>query len=399
MRKSLHTDRSEGADPARREMLKLSLLAAGFAATGVPAYPAAWFQEGETVVPFSDIPPEFTTQRSPNPETIPGQNLIAQDLRNLKSWITPIEDFYSVQHYPVPQLDAGQFRLTLSGLAGKPMTLSLADLKRHPKVERTVVFECGGNARRRFHGMVGNATWRGVELKTVLQEAEPNLSAREVYFWGADRGTEQIRNAEYEQNFARSLPINEAMAANAILAYEMNGKELPVIHGYPLRLVVPGYYGVCNVKWLDRIEFAADRLMMRFMARDYVTIMGREVNGRTQWIETSVTKMRIKSVPVRVSRSGARFKVFGAAWSDGTPLRGVDVRMDGGEWRPATLDRQNNTFAWTFWSFEQAGLNPGEHTVVSRATDQLGRTQPDNLDMKKSNWENNELFVRKFVVS
>lgn len=397
--KDLRTDRLGVADPTRRELLRLSLLTVGFATTAVRGYPAAWFQNAETVVPFSDVPADFTTQRSPNPETVPGQNLVSQDLRELKFWTTPIEDFYSVQHYPVPQVEAAQFRLTLSGLAGRPMTLSLEELKRRPKVERTVVFECGGNAQRRFHGMVGNATWAGVELKTLLEEAQPAADAREVYFWGADRGMEKIRGADYEQNFARSLPVDVAGTANAILAYEMNGRPLPVIHGFPVRLVVPGYYGICNVKWLDRIEFAADRLMMRFMARDYVTIMGREVNGRTEWIETSVTKMRVKSVTARVTRSGSQCKVFGAAWSDGTPLQGVDVQVDGGAWRPATLDRHNNPFAWTFWSYETADLSPGEHTVVSRATDQLGRTQPDNLDRKKTNWENHELFFRKFVVS
>ena len=397
--KDQQTDRLGVADPARRELLKLSLLTVGFATTAVRGYPAAWFQNAATVVPFSDVPADFTTQRSSNPETVPGQKLASQDLRDLESWLTPIEDFYSVQHYPVPRVDAAQFQLTLSGLVGRPVTLSLDELKRRPKVERTVVFECGGNSRRRFHGMVGNATWAGVELKTLLEEARPATDAREVYFWGTDRGTERIRNAEYEQNFARSLPVGVASTADAILAYEMNGRPLPVIHGFPLRLVVPGYYGICNVKWLDRIEFAADRLMMRFMARDYVTIMGREVNGRTEWIETSVTKMRVKSVTARVTRSGSQFKVFGAAWSDGTPLKGVDVRVDGSEWQPATLDHQNNTFAWTFWSYETTGLSTGEHTVVSRATDQLGRTQPDNLDMKKTNWENNELFFRKFIVS
>jgi DMSO/TMAO reductase YedYZ molybdopterin-dependent catalytic subunit len=247
--------------------------------------------------------------------------------------------------------------------------------------------------------MVGNATWAGAELQSLLKEAQPGRDAREVYFWGADRGVEKIRNADFEENFARSLPFDVASTANAILAYEMNGRPLPVIHGFPVRLVVPGYYGVCNVKWIERIEFAADRLMMRFMARDYVTIMGREVNGRTEWIETSVTKMRPKSVIAKVTRLGPQFKVFGAAWTDGTPVQSVDVQVDGGAWRPATLDRRNDPFAWTFWSYETAGLVVGEHTLASRATDQRGRTQPDNLDMKKTNWENNELFFRKIVVS
>jgi len=386
-------------DPSRRELLRLSLLTVGFATTAVPGFPATWFQEAETVVPFTDIPANFTTQRSDAPEAIPGQNLVNQDLRKLQSWITPAEDFYSVQHYPVPQLDPAQFRFSVSGLVERPITLTLDQLKRRPRVERTVVFECGGNSARRFHGMVGNATWAGAELRPLLEEARPRGDAREVYFWGADKGKEKIRDGEYEQNFARALPVDVARSANAVLAYEMNGKPLPVIHGFPLRLVVPGYYGVCNVKWLDRIELGADRLMTRFMARDYVTIMGREVNGRTEWIETSVTKLRPKSAIARVTRAGSRVNIFGAAWSDGTPLKGVDVQIDGGAWRPATLERQNNPFAWTFFHYDTTGLAPGEHSLVSRASDERGRTQPDNLNMKKTLWENNELFHRKIMVS
>ncbi len=137
---------------------------------------------------------------------------------------------------------------------------------------------------------------------------------------------------------------------------------------------------------------------MRFMARDYVTIMGRQVDGRTEWIETSVTKMRVKSAIARVTRRGDRIRLFGFALSDGTPLRGVDVRIDGGPWQPARIDRQDNPFSWAFWSLETEGPAPGEHTVVSRATDRIGRTQPDNLDSKKTNWENNELFSRKITI-
>ena len=396
--KDQRTDSIEVTDPSRRELLRLSLLTLGFATTAVPGFPAAWFQEGETVIPFTDVPDTFAWRR-PGAEPNPGQNVLAQDLRNLRSWKTPMDDHFTVLHYGVATIDAAAYRLQVAGLVERPLTLTLDELKRRPKVERTAVFECGGNSVRRFHGMVGNATWAGAELRSLVETARPTAAAREVYFWGADRGKEKIRDGEYEQNFARALPLSEALGANAVLAYEVNGQPLPVAHGSPVRLLVPGYYGVCNVKFLERIELAADRLMTRFMARDYVTIMGREVNGRTEWIETSVTKMRVKSVTARVTRAGSRFKVFGAAWSDGTALKGVEVQVDGGAWQPATLERQNNPFAWTFWSYDMPALGAGEHTVVSRATDQRGRTQPDDLNMKKTIWENNELFPRKMLVS
>jgi DMSO/TMAO reductase YedYZ molybdopterin-dependent catalytic subunit len=247
--------------------------------------------------------------------------------------------------------------------------------------------------------MVGNATWAGTDLRSLLRDAKPTDGARETYFWGADIGKETIRNAEYEQNFARSLPIDDALTAGAILAYEMNGKPLPVAHGFPVRLIVPGFYGVCNVKFLDRIELAKDRLMTKFMARDYVTLSGREVNGRTEWVERSVTRMRVKSVVARVTRRDQRLRVFGVAWTDGTPLKSVEVRLDDGVWQRAALDRQDTPHAWAFWSLDTTAPGAGEHTIVSRATDRQGVTQPDNLALKKTIWENNELFPRKIMVS
>jgi hypothetical protein len=138
--------------------------------------------------------------------------------------------------------------------------------------------------------------------------------------------------------------------------------------------------------------------MTRFMAKDYVTLMGREENGKTEWVETSVTHQRVKSVVARVTRSGNQFRIFGAAWSDGTPLDRVEVRIDDGSWQSATLDRPSNPHSWTFFTLQTDGLGAGEHTVVSRATDVDGRTQPVDLNMKRTRWENNELFARTIEV-
>lgn len=383
----------------RREMLRQAgLVTAGLALTPASGWPATWFRADEVVVPFTDVPDTFTGRRG-GVEQFPGQSLIAQDLRKLTSWTTPIEDFFVVAHYNIPELDASAYRLQISGLTARPLTLTLEQLMRRPRVERTTVFECGGNRKELFHGMVGNAVWGGVELRPLLEEAGPTSDAREVYFWGADAGPEEIRGEQFEQNFARSMSLAEVMETNPILAFEMNGRPLPVAHGYPVRLIVPGWYGVAQVKWLDRIELGADRLMTRFMARDYVTLMGRETNGETEWVETSVTRQRIKSAIARVTRSDDRFRIFGVAWSDGTPLDRVEVQVDGGEWRVATLERQENPHAWTFFSLDTTGLAPGEHRLVSRAFDARGRTQPVNLDTKKTRWENNELFPRTILVS
>jgi DMSO/TMAO reductase YedYZ molybdopterin-dependent catalytic subunit len=165
---------------------------------------------------------------------------------------------------------------------------------------------------------------------------------------------------------------------------------------------VPGWYGVANVKWLDRIELSPRRFLGRFMGRDYVTIAGRQVGDRVEYTETSVTRILVKSMVARVTRpSGSTagpLTVTGVAFTDGTPLDKVEVQVDGGSWRAARLEAQRNPFAWTFWSLDVDTLPPGSHTVASRATDRRGRTQPVDLSMKKSNWENNAIWVRKIRV-
>ncbi|MBV25405.1 MAG: sulfite oxidase [Gemmatimonadetes bacterium] len=375
-------------DVSRREMLKQAgLVSVGLAVTPVPGWPASWFKQEVTVVPFTDM------------ANYRGASRMAQDLRELTSWLTPTEDFFSIGHYGTPEVDASAYRLQVTGLVERPITLTLDELKARPKVEPTTVFECSGNSRGLVHGMVGNATWAGAALMPLLAEVRPTADSREVYFWGADTGTEEIRGQEYEQNFARSMSLEHVNELGPILAYEMNGEPLPVAHGFPVRLIVPGWYGIAQVKWLERIELGVDRLMTRFMAKDYVTLMGREENGRTEWLETSVTHQRVKSVIARVTRAEDQFTIFGAAWSDGTPLDRVEVRVDDGAWRAATMDRPDDPHTWTFFTFETEGLTPGEHTLVSRATDVDGRTQPVDLSMKLTRWENNELFERTIQVS
>ncbi len=399
----MNSDRSTSPinfDLTRRELLRQGgLVAVGLAVTPVPGWPATWFTQEVTVVPFTDVPASFTGLRGGAGGGLPGQNRIAQDLRELTSWLTPTEDFFSIGHYGTPEVDASSYRLRVTGLVERPLTLTLDELKARPKVEPTTVFECSGNSRGLVHGMVGNATWAGAALMPLLAEVRPTADSREVYFWGADAGTEELRGQEYEQNFARSMSLDQINETGPILAYEMNGEPLPAAHGFPVRLIVPGWYGIAQVKWLQRIELGADRLMTRFMAKDYVTLMGREENGRTEWLETSVTHQRVKSVVARVTRSEDRFTIFGVAWSDGTPLDRVEVRVDDGEWGAATMERPDDPHTWTFFNFETEGLTPGEHTIVSRATDVDGRTQPVDLSKKRTRWENNELFERTIQVS
>jgi len=360
----------------------------------IPAWaiPNAWLAADEEVIPFTDVPADFSTKR--------GDAVVRFDLRELKTWITPNEAFFAVQHYNVPQIDAATWKLETSGLISQAKTFTLDDLKKRPRVERTVFFECSGNRAQSVHGLLGNAAWAGAGLADLLHELKPRPEAKETIFWAADEGEETIRGNKCPMHFARSMALDDATRSDAILAYEMNGQPLTAGHGFPVRLVAPGWYGVANVKWLNRIELSDTRFMNRFMGRDYVTVMGRQVGDRVEYTETSVGRGRVKSVVARVTRQpGGRVKIFGAAWTDGTPLRGVEVSVDKGEWQPAKLEAQQNPFAWTFFSLEIPALAPGSHTMVSRATDRAGRSQPASLELKKTYWEDNAQFTRTIMVS
>ncbi len=377
---------------SRRETLRV--LSALAAAAALPKGVFARFGaiQDEAVIPFTDIPEDFSTRR--------GEFVFRLDLRELRTFITANEDFFSVAHYNRPEIDADGWSLRLDGLVERPARYTLAELRAMPREEVMVSFECSGNQGIRHHGMVGNAVWAGTPLKPLIEAARPHSTVIETVFWAADHGTETIRNNEYPQNFARAMSFADTMDSGALLAWEMNGEPLPPKNGFPLRVIVPGWYGIGHVKWLTRIQLADRRLMNRFMGRDYVTIIGEELDGETVWFERSVTRQRVKSVIARVTRtSSGGTRVFGVAWNDGTPIREVRVQVDGGAWMPATLDRTDNPYAWTFWNFETGTLAPGEHALVSNAVDDLGREQPADLSLKKTYWEDNARFTRRVMVA
>jgi DMSO/TMAO reductase YedYZ molybdopterin-dependent catalytic subunit len=384
----------------RTAVQQLVLTGAGLALFPDTALPAAWQRAGRELVPFDDIPEGFATRR-PGAEATPGANALGIDLRQQTGPKTSVTDTFIVAHYGVTAVDAATWKLAVDGSAGRPLVFSLEELRRRPRVSKTVMFECGGNRDAVLHRMVSAVTWTGCSLKSILEEARPSRDVLEAIFWGVDAGEETIRGNKYTINFARSMSLQDAMTTDAILAYEADGQPLPAVHGFPVRLVVPGWYGVSNVKWLQRIELSPRRYMGRFMGRDYVTIMERKVGDRIEVTETSVTRIQVKSVIARVMRpagGAGPMTVIGAAWSDGTPIQRVEIQIDGGAWQPAQLEANSNPFTWTFWSADIASLTPGPHTVASRATDRAGRTQPLDLTAKKSNWENNAIWTRKIRV-
>jgi DMSO/TMAO reductase YedYZ molybdopterin-dependent catalytic subunit len=368
----------------RREMLQ------GLAAAGVVLgvdWPA--LAQGEEVIPFTDVSPPAPGGRVPP---------------SLTQFYTANEIFFAVQHYGVPPvIDPAAYKLRVTGLVERPRELSLADLRKRARLEQVVGFECSGNNAGRGNPLVGNARWAGVSLAALLKECRPKATAREVVFWGADKGMEEVAHGgapqKVEQHFGRGLAIEDAMRPEVMLSYDMGGVDLPHAHGAPVRLVVPGWYGVANVKWLDHIHVQDSRFVGRFMGRDYVTLAGQSIGNETVWTETWVGRTRLKSAIGRLTRTGATLKAVGFALTDGTPLKTLEVSVDGGPWKPATLDRRNTPYSWQLFSYDWTGAVPGDHTIVSRATDARGEVQPaEDLPNKKTRWENNSQFVRTFRI-
>ncbi len=351
-------------------------------------------ETGETIVPWLDQRAE-----NPVPEVIGNQ----QTWEQLDSWITPNDQFFSIAHYNKPEIDAGDWQLSVGGLVAQPLILTLDDIMSRPRQELTFTLECAGNSGLPFFdGGIGNAVWAGTPLAPLLEQAGVLEDGREVVFYGTDAGEEMIGEEAVMQNFARSMSLEDAMNPMNLLCYEMNGEALPLANGFPLRLIAPGWYGIANVKWLDRIEIWDTRLENRFMARDYVTVRNEGTDEEPIWTQSLVGRTLLKSAPGRVVQTESGYRIDGAAW--GAPIASVEVKIDDGEWMPATLDTsQMADYAWTFWSFNWSDATTGEHMITSRATDTDGNIQPaaddPYLTNKVTYWESNGQITRQITIS
>jgi DMSO/TMAO reductase YedYZ molybdopterin-dependent catalytic subunit len=348
---------------------------------------------GEAVIPWVDQPPPH-----PRPQVVSNQ----LQWEELDAWITPNAKFFRIAHYQGPSgpaLDEKQWKLEITGHVKRPLTVTLSQLKARPRQEVIFTLECSGNHGFPFFiGGIGTAKWAGTPLAPLLQEAGVLDKGIEVVFVGSDAGEEEVRQIKMPQHFARSMSLADAMNPNNLLCYEMNGEPLPQPHGFPLRLIAPGWYGIANVKWLKRIEVRDTRFMGRFMGRDYVTIREEQREGESVWMETSVGRALLKSVPAKVTRKNGHYRIIGAAW--GAPIQRVEVQIDGGPWMLATVDRSEDAaFAWKIWSLEWQNPSPGEHTIVSRAIDTMGQIQPAMDDpwiaKKRTYWESHGQVTRR----
>lgn len=309
-------------------------------------------------------------------------------LEALNHDVTPAGLHYLLTHFDVPYVPSASgdsWQLTFGDGFRRPFSISLKDLKARPARTLAVTLECAGNGRTLMtprrqsqpwgYEAVGTGEWTGTSLASLLAEAEPLSEAIDIVFTGADRGFDD----GVEHDYGRALSVAHAMHPDVLLVWAMNGQPLLPQHGFPLRLVVPGWYGMASVKWLSRIE-AWDRPYDGFQqVRTYVYRSSRDDPGRP------VTRIRVKSLMVppgipdwysrqRLVERGV-VEIIGRAWSgDGVSISQVMFGVDG-NWTPAELDPPQGPYAWRRWR-ARWDAQPGEHVLQCRATDAKGETQP-----------------------
>ena len=327
-------------------------------------------------------------------------------LPSLAEWITPTNRFYVRNHFSnVPVLDSSSWRLEVDGQVESTLSLTLDDVKQLPAREMAITMECAGNSRSYVtppaeglafhHGAVSTAMWKGAALKDVLERAGIRESAIAAVFEGADRGTEEEDGVAFELSYRRSLPIAKALDGNTLLAYEMNGQPLTQDHGFPLRLVVPSWYGMASVKWLTRINLTGQAFDGFFQQRRYIMIN----EGQEDSLEREpVTELRVKSLIVSPRHgeviNDSSYAIRGFAWTGQGEIAGVEVSADGGRtWQEAALLGESAPNAWREWRLEWATPAPGHYVLKSRATDTAGNTQPEAIPWNFRGYANNSIHT------
>ena len=305
-------------------------------------------------------------------------------LETLTSWVTPTRLFFVRNHFDVPRIDADAWCLRIHGCVEKPTTLDLEHLTALPQRSVFATVECAGNGRSFLRkpvagvqwgaGAIGHAEWTGVPVRTVLEEARMRPEAVEVVFEGADMGTES--DHPEPMHFARSLPLDKALHPDTLLALRMNGELLDPNHGFPLRLFVPGWYGVAAVKWLTRIEVVDQPFRGYFQTTKY-TIQRQSPQGRETVV---VGTMAIKSEIIH-PRSDEKLglgtnRIFGIACAGEEEVAGVEVSTDGGRtWSEAELIGSRGKYAWCLWEYLWQVAEPGSYDLLARARSDSGKTQ------------------------
>jgi DMSO/TMAO reductase YedYZ molybdopterin-dependent catalytic subunit len=330
-------------------------------------------------------------------------------LEALRYAITPPGLHYLLVHYDVPEVDAAAWRLEVSGLVRTELSLSLEDLASRTTAELTATMECAGNGRAKLmprpvsqpwlNEAVGTARWRGVPLRLLLKEATPASGAVEVLFTGLDRGVE----GGADQHYQRSLSLADALESDALLAFEMNGAPLPAQHGFPLRLVVPGWYGMTNVKWLARIDVLSVPFTGYQQSQAYQLRQSEDDDGEPVTRMAPRSLLRPPGIPDFFTRerhlAAGPCELEGRAWSGHGPVTRVEVTTDGGaSWRSAELeDDAGSRWAWRRWQASW-DAEPGRHRLGSRARDDAGNEQPLEAEWNLGGYMNNSVQWVEVIV-
>lgn len=328
----------------------------------------------------------------------------------LDGFITRNEDFFVRCHFPIPEISRAAWRLKIGGEVQRSLELKWDDLRAMPETSVTATIECAGNGRvflapkaegaQWERGAVGNAVWTGVRLAEVLQRAGLKASAREVILSGADRGEiESAPRPGGEIHYARSVPVAKAND-DVLLAWHMNGQELSSAHGFPLRAIVPGWYGMAAVKWLNAIAVTAEPFHGYYQSVDYA--YWQRKTGEPALVP--ITEMQVKAQIARPGPAervpvGRAYLVRGAAWSGGAEITRVEFSPDGGKtWPETRLVGQSDRHAWRLWEFPWQPAQLGRATLMVRATDAKGRTQPARRDADRGGYMINEVLGIDVVV-
>ncbi|HEV2688764.1 MAG TPA: molybdopterin-dependent oxidoreductase [Bryobacteraceae bacterium] len=317
-------------------------------------------------------------------------------LAGFQDWITPLDRFFVRCHTFTPERpNLNEWRLKLDGVVNQPLSMSIDDLKKLPRVETVAVLECAGNGRSFYQprvpgtqwafGSVGNGRWAGVRFRDVLAKAGLKDSAKDILFDGLDVPLGKM------QDFQRTIPVKKALDPDTLLAFEMNGQPMPQEHGFPLRLIVPGWAGDSWVKWLQHIEVLDHEFDGFWMKTAYrhppnPVAPGSAVDPKDM---VPVTDLNVKSViatPDGGSIKPGRARISGTAWSNGSPVAKVDVSVDGGKtWKPATLGKDRSQYAWRLWQLDWTAAE-GKHTLMARATNEAGQSQPLSQEWNPSGY-------------
>lgn len=342
------------------------------------------------------------------PSKLENLNVVSRDPLNAETplsamtkIVTPTDLFYMRNRFTQPRLDAGEWTLTVGGAVREPLQISYSDLFTLPQHSLSATLECAGNGRIAFqppaegepweYGAVSTAEWTGVPLSALLERAGLDETVIQILGEGADAGTVEGK----ETPFARSLPLHKALHPATLLAHTMNGSPLPPEHGSPLRLIVPGWYGMASVKWLRRLTALTEPFEGFFQTERYIV---PAADGTVQLTGNLVRSLITSPSQGDLVHPG-NLRISGLAWAGENSVADVEVSVNGSAWRPARWTSGDIPYTWRRWEIDLAALSPGLAELRSRARDEDGHVQPEESPWNRLGYANNAVQVVKVEVA